>query len=166
MTFSEDVGTLDAADFTLGKRDNDPGDGVDDAITLTPGVDYTVAYDPATRRAVVTLTNAVVNTTNGATGVLPDGAWRLTASRDDSGPLARDGIAEGYFAFVSLTADANNDGEVNLADFTILSNNFGGGGLFGPDNGDFDYDGDVDLQDFTLLADQMGAVLLADAGGV
>ena len=165
MTFSEDVGTLDDAAVTLAKRDDDPADGVDDAIALTPGVDYTVAYDPATRRAVVTLTDAVVNPINGASGVLPDGTWRLTVSRDDSGPIARDGIAEGYFAFVSLTADANNDGVVNLADFTILSNNFGTD-LFGPSNGDFDYDGDVDLQDFTLLSNQMGAVLLADAGGV
>jgi hypothetical protein len=52
-------------------------------------------------------------------------------------------------------ADFNDDGEVDLADFTILRNNFGSGTLFS--EGDADGDGDVDLGDFTILRNNFGA---------
>jgi autotransporter-associated beta strand protein len=51
----------------------------------------------------------------------------------------------------TLLGDANLDGKVNGADFTILAANFNQGGKTW-DQGDFNYDGDVNGADFTLLA--------------
>ena len=52
--------------------------------------------------------------------------------------------------------DANMDGEVNFADFTILANNFGRDADVVFADGDFDEDGDVDFSDFLILADNFG----------
>lgn len=51
----------------------------------------------------------------------------------------------------TLLGDANLDGRVNGADFTIMAANFNQGGKYW-DEGDFNYDGDVNGADFTLLA--------------
>ena len=51
----------------------------------------------------------------------------------------------------TLAGDANLDGLVNSADFTILSANFNQP-VTGWDQGDFNYDGLVNAADFTLLA--------------
>jgi hypothetical protein len=154
LTFSEDVTTLDASDLVIAKTDG--------TMTLNPG-DYTVSYDAATRQAVVTITGGIVNPMSGVAGVLPDGVWSVTVSRDASDDVAHDGIASGFFSFVSLTADANGDGIVDLADFTIVRNNFGS--MFdSPTDGDFNFDGVVNLADFTLLRNQFGEQLIVTGG--
>jgi hypothetical protein len=64
------------------------------------------------------------------------------------------------FVTVALAGDGNLDGIVNLADFTILRNNFGVVGGFA--NGDFNQNGIVDLVDFTLLRNTFGNASDAD----
>lgn len=62
-----------------------------------------------------------------------------------------------YFAAIStsgLTADLNNDNKVNLADFTILSNEFMSNSS--QLQADIDGDGRVNLNDYTILATQFG----------
>ena len=49
-------------------------------------------------------------------------------------------------------ADFNNDGQVNFADFLILSNNFGEEGM----PGDANNDNVVNFADFLLLREQFG----------
>ncbi|MEM6750557.1 MAG: PEP-CTERM sorting domain-containing protein [Planctomycetota bacterium] len=53
-----------------------------------------------------------------------------------------------------LEADFNQDGVVDLLDFDILAQNFGGAGT--PPTGDANDDGIVNLLDFDLLAQQFG----------
>ena len=50
--------------------------------------------------------------------------------------------------------DANVDGVVNIADFSILRSHFGKDGSFG--DGDFDRSGRVGLTDFAILRDRFG----------
>ncbi|QDS99579.1 hypothetical protein [Adhaeretor mobilis] len=62
--------------------------------------------------------------------------------------------------------DFNEDTFVNVADFTILSNNLAGE-LDGPvvyADGDIDFDGDVDLDDFGQFKDLFPAVVAAATG--
>jgi hypothetical protein len=65
-----------------------------------------------------------------------------------------------YELFVSsygtgrIAGDANGDGTVDLADFTILRNNFGSAARFS--TGDFTGDLLVDLADFTVLRNNFG----------
>ena len=59
---------------------------------------------------------------------------------------------------------------MTIADFAVLRQSFGGSGLFG--DGDFNYDGQVTLADFAVLRSNFGkalpvpaaASLFADAG--
>ena len=155
LTFTADIVGLNRSDLLITKTDNDPNDSTDDSLQLDPQTDYTVTYHAATRRATVTISNAVVNTLNDdvddndVPGVLPDGAWTAQIM---GGPAAG-----GAFKFVSLTADADNDGAVTAADFAILRANFGRmGSLFGPSDGDFDFDDDVDVADFAIFRRMFG----------
>jgi hypothetical protein len=52
----------------------------------------------------------------------------------------------------TLLGDANLDGKVNGADFTLMAANFNQSGKSW-DEGDFNYDGKVNGEDFVLLAD-------------
>jgi len=54
----------------------------------------------------------------------------------------------------TIPGDANKDGKVNLADFTILKAYFGSSG--GWDIGDFNADGKVNLADFTIFKAHYG----------
>ncbi len=67
--------------------------------------------------------------------------------------LAWDGVSR-------LLADADGDGQVNLADFGILRANFGT--MAGYDFGDFTGDGIVNLADFGVLRANFGASSAAD----
>jgi hypothetical protein len=52
--------------------------------------------------------------------------------------------------------DANRDGAVGAADFSILSGNFGGAPPKGWDTGDFNDSGTVDAADFSILSGNFG----------
>ena len=57
--------------------------------------------------------------------------------------------------FHVLAGDANRDGQVNLADFNILAQNFGRQDRTFS-QGDFNYDNKVDLADYNILAQRFG----------
>ena len=55
-------------------------------------------------------------------------------------------------------ADANGDGFVDGADYTIWADNFGRDDAIGPEEGDFDGDGLVDAADLAILESQFGTM--------
>ncbi|NLF31884.1 MAG: hypothetical protein GX591_13475, partial [Planctomycetes bacterium] len=59
------------------------------------------------------------------------------------------------YRWPSLPGDADGNGHVDLDDFVILKNNFGGPGTWA--DGDFDGNGTVDLDDFVILKNNFGA---------
>ncbi|NLF31751.1 MAG: hypothetical protein GX591_12785, partial [Planctomycetes bacterium] len=60
-----------------------------------------------------------------------------------------------YELTADLPGDADGDGDVDLDDFVILKNAFGG--IIEPDlRADFDGDGDIDLDDFVILKTNFG----------
>ncbi len=59
----------------------------------------------------------------------------------------------------TLEGDANQDGCVDLADFSILSANYGNTVELGPEEGDFNLDDVVDLGDFGILSGNIGSCL-------
>jgi len=61
-----------------------------------------------------------------------------------------------------VLGDANGDGLVNLADFSILKSNFG---TSGPSAADLNGDGLVDLQDFTILKSQFNSSPASEQSG-
>ena len=79
-------------------------------------------------------------------------------------PMANGGLGDAHLLPTPLPqstigGDANLDGQVDLQDFGILKDSFGGPG--GWDHGDFNSDGTIDLQDFGILKDNFGAGGLA-----
>ena len=66
-------------------------------------------------------------------------------------------LLEADFLVETLQADINHDGEVDFADFLILSGNFGLEAGDDPLPGDIDEDGQVGFGDFLILAAQFGA---------
>ncbi|MEM6750440.1 MAG: SGNH/GDSL hydrolase family protein [Planctomycetota bacterium] len=65
-------------------------------------------------------------------------------------------ISEVAIDLIRLDADANYDGVVDLLDFDLLAQGFGGATALGIDGGDFNADGVVDLLDFDTLAQLFG----------
>lgn len=55
----------------------------------------------------------------------------------------------------ATTGDANDDGLVDLQDFSLVKAHFGSAGNWA--DGDFNFDGFIDLQDFGLLKDNFGS---------
>ena len=101
-----------------------------------------------------------------ATSLLPDGNYRATIPAGSLADAAGNALAsDATLDFYVLAGDFNRDRTVNLADFTVLANNFGRSGrLFA--QGDANYDGNVNLADFTLLANRFGTTLPASDGGL
>ena len=163
LAFSEDVGGLDAGDLRI-EQIGDFGGLFDPADVVALGsADYGVAsYDSASRTVIV-----VFNTTNdlGTAGALADGVWRATVV--EGAPTTRGTMAGAHKDFVVLTADANDDGAVTIADFAVYRAHFGESDLFGDSdaNGDFNYDGEVTIADFAILRDRFGQTLSIAAGG-
>jgi autotransporter-associated beta strand protein len=63
------------------------------------------------------------------------------------------GLSAGQIEIMyTLLGDANLDGKVNGADFTLMAANFNDSVAHGWDKGDFNYDGAVNGSDFVLLA--------------
>ena len=107
--------------------------------------------DPA-QLVVSTSGNAVRIT---PTALLPNGNYRLTLPAGSvTGAGGNATTSDLTVDFFVLAGDANRDRVVDLADFVVLRNNFGGAGLFS--EGDFNYDGQVDLSDFVILRNNFG----------
>jgi len=75
----------------------------------------------------------------------------ITKPVDAGDPLTN---YEAAFGFRPHLGDANIDGKVNLADFTVLKANFGSAG--GWSSGNFNEDTVVNLADFTILKAEFG----------
>lgn len=76
------------------------------------------------------------------------------------------GLASGQVEVkYTLLGDANLDGKVNGADFTIMAANFNQSVTNGWDKGDFNYDGSVNGADFTLLAQNFNQSATASVVG-
>ena len=94
---------------------------------------------------------------------LPNGNYRATLAAasltDKAGNALQSDVTADFFV---LAGDANRDRVVDLADFVILRNNFGGAALFS--TGDFNYDGQVDLADFVILRNNFGQGLPGPGG--
>ena len=154
VTFTQNVGaSLTTADIQLQNLTTGQ---------FVPAGSMSVSFNATTNTATITFPGF-------ASGILPDGNYRLT--------LLSSGITNGAgqqldadrngtggdnftFDFFVLAGDANRDKRVNLADFNILAANFGQS----PrdfSQGDFNYDSIVNLADFNLLASRFGTVLPA-----
>ena len=93
-----------------------------------------------------------------AFGRLPAGDYVATLPAGSVSDAAGNATAaDASVAFFALDGDFTRDRAVNLADFTVLANNFGRAGTFSA--GDANYDGTVNLADFTILANAFGATL-------
>jgi len=72
---------------------------------------------------------------------------------DSADPGNPAGLSSGAIEIMyTLLGDANLDGKVNGADFTLMATNFNDSGRTW-DEGDFNYDGDVNGSDFVILTD-------------
>ena len=145
--FDQDVSAfLGRGDFELANLTT--GQTIDSSVGV-------LTYNQASNRAVFDFTNA-----------LPDGDYRLTIDAGDIAnsagvPASGSPITLDFFV---LAGDFNRDRSVNLSDFTVLANNFGGSGRT-YSQGDANYDGRVNLADFTVLANAFGNALpAADEG--
>jgi hypothetical protein len=73
---------------------------------------------------------------------------------DSADPGNPAGLSRGTIEIkYTLLGDANLDGKVNGADFTLMAASFNDSVTNGWDEGDFNYDGKVNGNDFVLLAD-------------
>jgi hypothetical protein len=109
-------------------------------------------YDPATNTATFSFPEF-------SRGVLPDGRYRATITASGvTNPRGNTMAGNAVFDFFFLSADANHDAKVGLADFNLFASNFGRSGV-GFAGGDFNYDGLVNLSDFNLLAARFGYAL-------
>ena len=96
---------------------------------------------------------------------LPDGSYTFrlpAASVHDSANNAA--ISDWTSSFGMLTGDANQDGHVDSADFTLLAQNFNKPGMNFA-QGDFNYDGKVNALDFNILATKFGSNLPSSCAG-
>lgn len=145
LRFSEDVSpSLQTGDFQITNLAT--GQAV-------PTGNLSLAWDRATRTASLSFVNA-----GGAGGALPDGNYRVFASRNGiADPFGNALAADINFTFFVLAGDANRDRRVDNSDFAILAGRFNQPGTFA--DGDFDYSGTVGLADFSILASKFNATL-------
>jgi rhamnogalacturonan endolyase len=90
------------------------------------------------------------------TGILANGNYQATIPAQTLLSSSGDHFTTAFtFNFFVQAGDANHDGKVDTADFTLLSQNFGTTtATFG--QGDFNYDAKVNALDFNLLASNFG----------
>lgn len=155
--------------------------GAGGVLRTAPGVDVKLASNTSVNFGDLQLGGALIESDSRifdgrsyyrdmASGTSPDGSLAAVS-------LVSDVIVVDYAAELGLTSlagfatggndliirptirgDADLDGDVDLADFIRLRNNFGGGsGMFTA--GDFNGDGQVDLADFILLRNNFGKAL-------
>ncbi len=159
VRFSEDVGSLEAADVALTPLSGPAAEPVN------------VSYDPATFIAVVTYAEigestfvfSVFDDAVSANGKQLDGEVDDSAWWDDTLFPSGDGQPGGdtHVQFTRRRGDYTRDGRVDLDDFPAFPACMTGpdGGPYEPGCGAFDFnaDGDVDLNDFRGFASAMDA---------
>jgi hypothetical protein len=107
----------------------------------------TVSFDGAQNRATFAFG-----------GTLSDGNYELTLHAAGVTDAAGNGLATDHrIEFFHLTADANRDRTVNLADFATLGARFNTPGTHS--TGDYNYNGQVEIGDFSLLASRFNTSL-------
>jgi hypothetical protein len=146
FTYSENIATsILASDLALLN--------VDIGQTIPAG-NLSTSYNAASRTSTFTWPML----SNGANGVLPDGNYRATLSRNNVQDAAGNMLAANHsFILRFLQGDTNRDGTTDIFDFNTLVGNFGMAGDFS--KGDFNYDGFVDILDFNILSTRMGNTL-------
>jgi ELWxxDGT repeat protein len=144
MTFFADVSaSLDPTDLYFVNVDT--GEAIDPSAMA-------VTFDAQTRTARFTFPGI-------PNGRLAEGQYRgtiLAGAVSDAGgvPLGQDEIFDVHL----LLGDANQDGRVNVFDFTVLAANFNQTGR-DYTQGDFNYDGLVNVSDFQILATRFNRVV-------
>jgi uncharacterized delta-60 repeat protein len=113
-----------------------------------------VKYDSATNTATYTPRGI---------SVLPDGNYRATFTANQIKDLAGNPlIGQSEWSFFVLKGDLNGDRAVSIADFIILSSNFGKTNASCSD-GDINYDGEVGIADFIELSSLINTSLAPPA---
>jgi Bacterial Ig-like domain/Dockerin type I domain len=115
-----------------------------------------VSYDPATRTATFTLSDAP----------LENGNYRATLAAGAVADTAGQGLAAAFSAdFLALAGDLNRSRSVDGTDFAILAGKFGQSGMTFA-QGDLNGDGSVNGSDFAILAGNFGRAVPAPAAAV
>jgi autotransporter-associated beta strand protein len=131
----------------------DYGSGPDPISSITSLIDS--GYDGGTW-AGTGITSSTAAANSGSYGI---------GYADAADPGNPAGLSSGQIEIMyTLLGDANLDGKVNGADFTILAANFNQGAKTW-DEGDFNYDGLVNGGDFTLLAQNFNQAASQSAVG-
>jgi autotransporter-associated beta strand protein len=118
-------------------------------------INYGSGADPISSIAALIKSGYAAGKWNGpgidSSAAAVDAGYGLGYADGTDGDVA--GLSSGQVEIkFTLLGDANLDGEVNGADFTLMAANFNLSGRVW-DQGDFNYDGDVNGSDFVLLAD-------------
>jgi hypothetical protein len=152
LTFDQQVGgSLALGDFTLTNQTTG---------AVIPSAQVTLAYDEFSAAATLRFPGS---TAGGLVGVLPDGVYLLSApagsiTNADGESLATD-LA---FSFHVLAGDADRDGDVDLADFSLMAAEFNSteqAGVFSGGNFDYGLDRVTNINDFAILASNFNASL-------
>jgi hypothetical protein len=136
------LGTLSTLNIDNNHLYIDYGSGPDPISSIAALIKS--GYDNGTWMGTgITSSTAVANAASYGIG------YADSADANNPAGLAADTIEIKY----TLLGDANLDGKVNGADFTLMAANFNDAVTNGWDEGDFNYDGAVNGSDFVLLAD-------------
>jgi autotransporter-associated beta strand protein len=120
-------------------------------------INYTSGADPISSIASLILSGYANGSWTGP-GIMSTSAQQNSSSygigyADAADPGDPAGLGSGQIEIIyTLLGDANLDGKVNGADFSLLATNFNDSVTNGWDEGDFNYDGAVNGADFVLLA--------------
>jgi autotransporter-associated beta strand protein len=120
-------------------------------------VNYGSGADPISSIASLIATGYAGGSWNGP-GIMSTSAQQNSSSygigyADAADPGNPGGLGSGQIEIIyTLLGDANLDGKVNGADFSLLATSFNQSVTNGWDQGDFNYDGAVNGADFVLLA--------------
>lgn len=91
--------------------------------------------------------------------ILTDGNYTLNIAAANVSDVTAAPLAASYTSHLSsLAGDTDNNGLVDVADFTTFFANFGRTAGVNIANGDFNLDGTVDVADFTIFFGQFGKV--------
>ena len=120
---------------------------------------FTLAIDPSAQDIAAGQSGSVsVNLLDSMLGMFAGSVTLMTSDADNvlGGRSMADALTLNLLGEVRIGGDANGDGSVDLSDFVVLRNNFGGDTGVDFTTGDFNRDGVVDLADFVILRNNFG----------